>query len=95
MAPPVDVDQLWASLKSAEDVAGRGTALVRSLTGLSLRKEFLSAEWFEERRELRKEIEARLAHGRQPRAQAASFGPDKGKLPVVVEEPQPHDLEKV
>lgn len=95
MAPPVDVEQLWSSLKSAEDVASRGTALVRSLTGLSLRKEFLSADWFEERQELRKEIEARLAHGREPGAQVGYSDPDENRSTGSAQEPQRTVLEDV
>jgi hypothetical protein len=61
VATPLDADRLWTSLRVAEEATQRGTALLKELAKLLVRKDAMSAAWLADRRELRAKIEAHLA----------------------------------
>ncbi len=60
MASAIDPDKCWASLKAAEEIAERGTNLLKEISALLTRKDVLSPAWLEERRIIRDKIEAHL-----------------------------------
>jgi hypothetical protein len=52
-------------MKAAEDIAAKGTVLLKELTKLLVRKDALSAAWLEDRSQLRAKIEAHLQLARR------------------------------
>jgi hypothetical protein len=62
-------------MKAAEDIAAKGTALLKELTKLLVRKDALSAAWLEDRSQLRAKVEAHLQLARRGNDLGQAEGP--------------------
>jgi hypothetical protein len=81
-------------MKAAEDIAAKGTALLKELTKLLVRKDPLSAAWLEDRSQLRAKIEAHLELARRGdgRGTSGSSGNDRRKDSIVRRSPAKHPM---
>lgn len=72
---PIDTDRLWISLRAAEATACRGTALLKELSNLLIRKDTLSTSWLNDRQNLRARIESHLEIANNERRKAQHVSP--------------------
>jgi hypothetical protein len=73
--PPIDADRLWISRRAAEASACRGTALLKELSSLLIRKDVLSTSWLKDRQNLRARIESHLEIANNERRKAQHVRP--------------------